>query len=36
MGGSAFNTALAASDFGEWNGSVTDPRVIQLAVRFQF
>jgi hypothetical protein len=35
-GGSAFNTDLASPDFGEWNGSVTDPRVIQVAVRFQF
>jgi hypothetical protein len=35
-GGSAFNTDLASPDFGDWNGSVTDPRVIQLAVRFQF
>ena len=33
---SAFNTDLASPDFGTWNGTVTDPRNIQLAVRFEF
>jgi len=35
-GVSAFNTDLASPDFGKWNGHVTDPRNIQVAVRFQF
>ena len=35
-GGNAFQTDIAASDFGMWNGSVTAPRVIQLAARFEF
>jgi len=33
---SAFNTDIAAADFGVWNGEVTPPRVIQLAVRLEF
>ena len=32
----AFNTDLASPDFGRWNGTVTDPRTMQLAVRFEF
>ena len=35
-GGNAFNTDVASADFGMWNGSVTAPRVIQLAARFEF
>jgi hypothetical protein len=35
-GGQAFTNDLASPDFGRWNGSVTDPRSIQLAVRFEF
>jgi hypothetical protein len=35
-GGLAFNNDLASPDFGKWNGSVTDPRTMQLAVRFEF
>jgi hypothetical protein len=35
-GGNAFNTDIASADFGKWNGSVTAPRVIQLAARFEF
>ena len=34
--GSPFNTDLASPDFGKWNGCVTDPRTMQLAVRFEF
>jgi hypothetical protein len=32
----AFNTDLASPDFGKWNGTVTDPRTMQLAARFEF
>jgi len=32
----AFNTDLASPDFGKWNGSVTDPRTMQIAARFEF
>ena len=35
-GGLAFTNDLASPDFGRWNGSVTDPRSIQLAFRFEF
>jgi hypothetical protein len=35
-GGQAFSTDLTASDFGQWNGSVTSPRNIQLGARFEF
>jgi hypothetical protein len=35
-GGNAFNTDVASADFGMWNGSVTAPRVIQLAARLEF
>lgn len=35
-GGLAFNNDLASPDFGRWNGSVTDPRTMQLAARFEF
>jgi hypothetical protein len=33
---SPFNTDLSSPDFGTWNGTVTDPRSIQLAARFEF
>jgi hypothetical protein len=32
----AFNNNLASGDFGKWAGTVTDPRTVQLAVRFEF
>jgi hypothetical protein len=35
-GGNAFNTDVASADFGKWNGAVTDPRVVQMAVRLEF
>ena len=35
-GDSAFNTDLSSPDFGTWNGTVSDPRSIQLAARFEF
>jgi outer membrane receptor protein involved in Fe transport len=35
-GGLAFVNDLASPDFGRWNGSVTDPRTMQLAARFEF
>ena len=35
-GNSAFNTDLSSPDFGRWNGTVTDPRSIQLAARLEF
>jgi hypothetical protein len=35
-GGNAFNTDINSPDFGMWNGSVTDPRVIQVAARLEF
>ena len=34
--GGAFNTDVASADFGLWNGSVSAPRVIQLAARIEF
>jgi hypothetical protein len=33
---SAFTTDLASPDFGRWNGSVTNPRNIQIAARLEF
>ncbi len=36
FGGLAFNNDLANGNFGQWNGSVTDPRTMQLAARFEF
>ncbi|MGH9372856.1 MAG: carboxypeptidase regulatory-like domain-containing protein [Vicinamibacterales bacterium] len=36
FGGLAFDNDLASASFGEWNGSVTDPRTMQVAVRFEF
>ncbi len=33
---SAFTTDIASSDFGKWNGSVTDPRNIQVGARITF
>ena len=35
-GGLAFTNDVASPDFGRWNGSVTDPRSVQLAFRFEF
>jgi carboxypeptidase family protein len=32
----AFNTDLASPDFGKWNGTVTDPRNVQAAIRLEF
>ena len=32
----AFDTDIASPDFGQWNGSVSDPRVIQVAARLEF
>jgi hypothetical protein len=34
--GQAFNTDIASPDFGKWSGSVTAPRVIQVAARLEF
>jgi hypothetical protein len=33
---SAFNTDLASPDFGKWNGTVSDPRAVQVAARIEF
>ncbi len=33
---SAFTTDIASSDFGRWNGNVTDPRNIQVGARLTF
>jgi hypothetical protein len=35
-GGLAFTNDLASPDFGKWNGSVTNPRNVQVAIRFEF
>jgi len=36
-GNQAFNNDVNSSDFGQWNdGNVTQPRQIQLGVRFEF
>ena len=35
-GGLAFNNDLASPDFGRWNGSVTEPRTMQVAARIEF
>jgi hypothetical protein len=35
-GGSAFNTDVASPDFGNWNGTVTSPRNIQVSARISF
>jgi hypothetical protein len=32
----AFNTDLASPDFGKWNGTVSDPRNVQVAARIEF
>ena len=32
----AFDTDLASPSFGPWNRTVTDPRSVQLAARFEF
>ena len=36
LGCNAFNTDISSPDFGKWQGAVTDPRILQLAVRFEF
>lgn len=36
QGSSAFDTDLGQGSFGKWNGSVSDPRVIQVSLRIQF
>lgn len=35
-GGSAFNTDVASPNFGQWNGTVTTPRNIQVSGRISF
>jgi hypothetical protein len=35
-GGSAFDTDVASSGFGTWNGTVTSPRNIQVSGRVSF
>lgn len=35
-GGSAFNTDVASPEFGNWNGTVTSPRNIQVSGRISF
>ena len=35
-GGLAFTNDIASPDFGKWNGSVTNPRNIQVAARLEF
>jgi hypothetical protein len=35
-GNGAFNNDLASPDFGNWNGSVSNPRNIQVAARLEF
>jgi hypothetical protein len=35
-GNAAFNPDIASPDFGQWNGSVSNPRVVQLAARIEF
>ena len=35
-GGLPFDTDLASPSFGEWTGGVSDPRVVQVAARFEF
>jgi hypothetical protein len=32
----SFVNDIASPEFGRWNGFVTDPRSIQLALRFEF
>jgi len=36
QGSLPFETDLSAGNFGEWNGSVTEPRTMQIAVRLEF
>ena len=36
FGALAFNNNLSSPDFGKWNGSVTEPRTMQIAARFEF
>jgi hypothetical protein len=33
---SAFDTDLASPTFGKWNGNVSDPRTMQISLRFEF
>ena len=35
-GGRAFNNDVSGTNFGEWNGSVSDPRNIQVGARISF
>jgi len=35
-GNQAFNNDVASPDFGKWTGGVTQPRILQLGVRFEF
>jgi len=35
-GGLAFDTNVGSSDFGRWNGSVSSPRIIQVALRLEY
>ncbi len=35
-GALAFNNDISSPDFGKWNGSVTEPRTMQIAARFEF
>jgi hypothetical protein len=35
-GGATFNTDISSSNFGHWNGAVTDPRVLQVSGRIDF
>jgi hypothetical protein len=35
-GGLAFNNDINSPDFGNWNGAVTEPRTMQVAIRFEF
>jgi hypothetical protein len=36
LGSLPFNTSLASPDFGYWNGTVSQPRIIQLGARLEF
>jgi hypothetical protein len=36
FGNQAFNNDLSSSEFGQWTGAVTEPRTMQVAIRFEF
>jgi hypothetical protein len=36
LGGAAFTTDIASPGFGSWNGTVTQPRSIQVSGRISF